>query len=64
MHNEQKNCAHLIGARIGHVDDACSQLGLQVVDESRSEGLCLAYDILLITTTGHGQQKAEVTFTL
>lgn len=55
---------YLVGARIGDVDDPSSLLGLQVADEGRLEGLCLADDILLVPPARQGQQQAVITLHL
>lgn len=51
---------HLIGARVGDIDDTCGQLGLQVVDEGGLKGLSLVEDVVLISPTRQSQQEAEV----
>lgn len=42
----------LIGARVGHIDDASCLFGLQVSDEATFQGLGLTMNIFLISTTG------------
>lgn len=59
----RKNTGHeadLIGARVGNIDDPCSLLGLQIGDEGSLEGLGLAHDILLVTSTGQSQQQTVI----
>lgn len=42
----------LIGARIGHINDASCLFGLQVGDKATFQGLGLTEDIFLVSTTG------------
>jgi len=56
--------SHLIGTWVGDIDDTGSQLRLQVVDECSLKSLSLVYDIVLITSTGQSEEKAEITVPL
>lgn len=50
--NRNLTTTDLIGARVGHIDDASCLFGLQVGDEATFQGLCLTEYIFLVTTTG------------
>lgn len=58
--NKSDDVTHLIGARVGDIDDTCSQLCLQVVDKGSLEGLSLVEDIVLVSSTRQSQQETEV----
>lgn len=51
---------HLIGARIGNVDNSSCLFGLQVGDEATLQGLGLAKYVFLVPTTWQSQQQAIV----
>lgn len=56
--------SHLIGTRIGDVDDSCSQLRLQVVNEGGFKSLSLINDVVLISSARQREEKAELTLAL
>ena len=62
--NKSDYLTHLIGTRVGDIDDTCSQLCLQVGNKGSLKSLSLVEDIVLISSTWQSQEKTEVTVPL